>query len=303
MTDVSRNKFDRTFMKITIVFLWPVICLFTSNSEANNLYFQKGFAIVRLSESTNRADTIWKSPFRLYDVSVSQDGQFICFTRYENEKVTGRGREVGIFSVKERKISMINSGAGQNFGAVISPNNRLVAFNYNLGHIWKTGIFDRMSESMIYDVDTNFVMDWRSDSLLLFASFDGVIQKNLKDSSTRLYGIPDTNLMGIAIPGIRLLILSDSIYFFQCLNLKTSIGSFEGPPDNVFIVRNGRVTPLIQGKISAEYCYLSTGLLYVQYSDFSSPRKGKEHLLVFDSLHDKRYSIRLLGDLVGVSNE
>ncbi len=282
---------------------------FVSIATAQDIYFQRDSTIIRWMPVSKSIETIWAAPFDIFDVTVSRDGSFLCFTRWENAEGEDKGyhdpkREVGFYSVAENKITIIKSSAHYNFGAVISPNNNLIAFNYLIQPgDWETAVYDRSRDRVAYDVDSLSVFGWRSDSLLLFATFDGVVQENLFNHSRRIVPIPDTTMMDVAIPGTEMFFVNDSLYFSMCEDMVVSNPDFDGPPENAFITRNGKTSRLLNGIVNVNACILSDGNLYVDFTDYSKSRKGVHKLIVYDSKSGKQSSLKPLGSLVGVKEK
>jgi hypothetical protein len=268
--------------------------------RANDLYFLRGQSVLKWTEGNKKSVTIWTAQFEISDICVSQDGQAICFTRSTGKRANDPKRAVGIYSLADEQITMINSGSGYNYGAVFSPNGRLVAFNYLPGHDgWKAAVYDRLQKTVRFNVAAENVFGWRTDSLLLFARGDGVVQRNLYDSSVVRFALPDSNLMGMSFPGTTLSFLSDSMYFFKCEDESISIRALDGPPENVFVVRNGRAHKIIDEKIDVRSSFVAGNSLYVDYTDYTESKKGKQKLLRYDVTNDKKEFLTSIGLLVG----
>ena len=128
--------------------------------QAGDLYFQTDSTIVRWSEGKKNRETVWRAPFMIQDVSISADGRFICFTKSAVGDESRPEREVGYYSVLDGKITIITSNTQFNFGALISPSNSFIAFSYLPGRgEWKTAIYDRVKQTIRYDVAPSIAGD------------------------------------------------------------------------------------------------------------------------------------------------
>ncbi len=276
-------------------------------AQDGDLYFQKDSIIIRTSEDQSVVDTVWRAPFVIQDVSVSRNGNFICFTKSAAADESRSEREVGCYSVHDGTLTIIPSNSRFNFGAVISPSNALIAFNYLPANSdWKTAIYDRIKQTIRYDVapgtagGSYSVFGWRSDSLLLFQTLDKVIEYNIADHSNRIFTPPDSD-MEFTVPGTQMLFLNDRMRAFLCEDdIRSMFEEFEGPPSNVFITNGRKTTRLFTDKEDANACFLSQGSLYVGYTDFGPSKKGKPMLLRFDLTSRKKYLLKPIGTLVGI---
>ena len=121
----------------------------TLSAEAGGLYVQIDSTIIRTSEDQKTSDTVWRAPFMVQDVSVSRDGNFICFTKSAAADESRPEREVGFYSLLDGKLTVIPSNSRFNFGALISPSNARIAFNYLPANSdWKTAIYDRNTQAI-----------------------------------------------------------------------------------------------------------------------------------------------------------
>jgi len=271
------------------------------------MYFQTDSTIVRWSEGKKNRDTVWQAPFMIQDVSMSRDCNFICFTKSAVADESRPEREVGYYSLFDGKATIIKSNTQFNFGASISPSNRLVAFSYLPGHgEWKTALYDRIKQTIQYDVapeaagESYCAFGWHSDSLLLFQTLDKVIEYNLYKHSNRIFTPPDSD-MEFTVPGGQMLILSDSAFAFICGDDSRSMfKEFEGPPSNVFVCSGRKTTRLFKGKEDVNTCILSDGSLYIGYTDYAHSKKGKAMLIRYDIAKDKKYFLKPIGTLVGI---
>ena len=303
------HHFERTAMRRTLLALALSSLTLISQSDADDLYFQKDSTIIRWSEGDNEQDTIWRAPFMIQDVSVSLDGSFICFTKSAVADESRPEREVGYFSVKEGSISIIPSGTKFNFGAIISPSDRLIAFSYlpDKGE-WKTAVFDRITRTIAYDVapaaagNSYNAFAWQTDSLLLFQTMDKVIEADLHGQFRREFTPPDS-LMEFTVPGAQMLFLDDSIRAFVCEDDGRSMfEEFEGPPTNVFICRPGRTERVFKEKEDVNSCIAHGRSLYIGYTDFTHSKKGKAMLIRYDWVKGTKYFLAPSGTIVGVLN-
>jgi hypothetical protein len=162
-------------------------------------------------------------------------------------------------------------------------------------------VYDRDQKTVHLNIAAENVFGWRTDSLLLFARGDGVVQRNLYDSSIVRFALPDSNLMGMSFPGTTLSFLSDSVYFFKCEDESISIRSLDGSPQNVFMVRSGKLSRVIDGKIDVRSTYLAGNTLYVDYTDYTDSKKGKQKLLKYDVTDNKKEFLAPFGLLVGAN--
>ncbi len=282
----------------------------TPIATAEDLYFQKDSTILRWSENNKPLDTVWRAPFMIQDVSMSQDGHFLCFTKSAVGDESRPEREVGYYSLLDGNLTMIKSNTLFNFGAVISPSNNLIAFSYLPDHEgWKTAIYDRTKKSILYDVapdaagDSYDAFGWRSDSLLLFGTLNEIIEHNLHDHSDRIFSAPDTG-MDFYVPGTQMIFLNDTDLAFVCGDDGRSMfDEFEGPPTNVFITHGGETARLFNGKEDVNTCFLSNKSLYIGYTDYGHSEKGEQVLVRYDITHNKKYFLKPIGTLVGVINK
>ena len=245
----------------------------------------------------------------LQDVSMSRNGNFICFTKSAAADESRPEREVGFYSVLDGKLTIIKSNTQFNFGALISPSNVLIAFSYLPGQgEWKTALYDRLKQTILYDVapaaagNSYCAFGWRSDSLLLFQTLDKVIEYNLYEHSNRIFTPPDTE-MEFTVPGEQMLFLNESALVFICGDDGRSMfEEFEGPPSNVFISHDRKTTRLFTGKEDVSTCLLSRGSLYIGYTDYAHSKKGKEMLMRYDIVNNKKYLLKPIGTLVGIKD-
>ena len=245
----------------------------------------------------------------IQDVSMSRDCNFICFTKSAAADESRPEREVGFYSVLDGKLTIIKSNTQFNFGALISPSNTLIAFTYLPGNSgWKTAIYDRIKQTILYDVapsiagDSYCAFGWRSDSLLLFQTLNEVIEYNLYAHSNRIFTPPDTE-MEFTVPGTQMLFLNDSALAFICGDDSRSMfEEFEGPPSNVFISHDRKTVRLFTGKEDVGTCLFSRGCLYIGYTDYAHSKKGKEMLMRYDVVNHKQYFLKPIGILVGIED-
>ncbi len=282
----------------------------TPFATAGDLYFQKDSTIIRWSLDHNTLDTVWYAPFMIQDVSISQDCHFICFTKSAVGDETRPERVVGYYSLLEGKFTIIKSNTLFNYGAVISPSNNFIAFSYLPEHEeWKTAIYDRTKDTIHYDVaptmvgDTYNVFGWRSDSLLLFATLNEIIEYDLYDSSDRVFTAPDTN-MSFSVPGTQMVFLNDSALAIMCGDDgRYLFDEFEGSPGNVFIITDRKAVRLFTNKESVNTCFLYKGSLYIGYTDYARSKKGKDMLMRYDVVNGQKKILKPIGTLVGVSGD
>ena len=278
--------------------------------QAGGLYFQRDSTIIRSSEDQKTLDTVWRAPFAIQDVSVSRNGHFICFTKSAVPDESRPEREVGFYSVSDGKLTVIHSNSQFNFGALISPSNTLVAFNYLPANSdWKTAIYDRTKQVIQYDVapagagNSCSVFGWRSDSLLLFQTLDKIFEVNIFDHSNRIFSPPDSD-MEFTVTGTQMVFLNDSTHAFLCEDdVRSMFEEFEGPPSNIFINEGRKTTRLFTGKEDANTCFLSHGCLYVGYTDYGRSKKGKQMLMRYDLFSRKRFFLKPIGTLVGIFDQ
>ncbi len=303
-THSLRAIMTRPFLVVTL--MASTLTLF---AQAGELYFQKDSTIVRCSEDQNTLDTVWRAPFMIQDVSMSRDCNFICFTKSAVADESRPEREVGYYSLLDGKITIVKSNTKFNFGALISPSNALIAFSYLPGEgAWKTALYDRIKRTILYDVapsiagDSYCAFGWESDSLLLFQTLDNVIAYNLYKHSNKIFTPPDTE-MEFSVPGTQMLFLNDSALAFMCEDGGRSMfEEFEGPPSNVFICSGGKTTRLFTGKEDVSTCLFSRGNLYIGYADYAQSKQGKDMLIRFDIVNNKKYFLTPVGTLVGIKD-
>jgi hypothetical protein len=283
--------------------------MLVSRASSQDLYFQKDSTIIRWSEADKKQETVWQAPFMIQDVSVSGDGEFICFTKSAVADESRPEREVGYYSVKEQSISIINSGTKFNFGAIISPSERLIAFSYlpDKGD-WKTAVFDRITRTIAYDVapaaagNSYTAYAWRTDSLLLFQTMDKVIEADLRGNSRMEFTSPDST-MEFTVPGSEMFFLDDSTRAFVCEDdARAMFEEFEGPPTNVFMCRAGGTERVFKDKEDVNSCIVHGKYLYIGYTDFTHSKKGKTMLIRYHWATGVKNFIVPLGSLVGILN-
>ncbi len=279
-----------------------------SIATAQDLYFQKKTAIIRWSNG-KKIDTIWQAPFSVNDISLSQDCQFICFTKSVVNDNSRSEREVGYYSLIDKKFTIIKSNTLFNYGAIMSPSNELIAFSYLPGRReWKTALYNRIKNTLNYDVAPSIAGDaynafsWHSDSLLCFATLDKIIEKNIHDSTTKMFTPPDSE-MSFTVPGTQMLFLNDTAFAFVCADVSRQISAeFDGPPTNVFLTISGSTERLFSKKEDVNACFISNKSIYIGYTDYALSKKGREMLVRYDIRSKKKELIKSLGLLIGVSH-
>jgi hypothetical protein len=294
----------------TLLILTLISSTITLTVQAGGLYFQKDSTIIRSSEDQKTLDTVWRAPFAIQDVSVSRNGNFICFTKSALADESRPEREVGFYSPSDGKLTIIHSNSQFNFGAVISPSNTLIAFNYLPANSdWKTALYDRIKQTIEYDAapvsagNSCSVFGWQSDSLLLFQTLDKIIEYNIFVHSSRTFSAPDSD-MEFTVPGSQMLFLNDSTRASLCEDdVRSMFEEFEGPPSNIFITDGRKTTRLFTGKEDANACFLAHDCLYVGYTDYGSSKKGKPMVMRYDLLSRKKYFLKPIGTLVGILDQ
>jgi len=109
--------------------------------------------------------------------------------------------------------------------------------------------------------------------------------------------------MEFTVPGTQMLFLNDSALAFICGDDGRSIfEEFEGPRSNVFISHDRKITRLFTGKEDVSTCLLSRGSLYIGYTDYAQSKKGKEMLMRYDIVNNKKYFLKPIGTLVGIKD-
>ncbi|HEY9165794.1 MAG TPA: hypothetical protein VIS48_06495 [Candidatus Kryptonia bacterium] len=281
-------------------------CVSTSDAFCQKLYFQRGSTILEWMPGSNSPLTIWSAPFDIFDVSIGHDGKYICFTRWEDsvsndKEIHDPRRQVGMYSVEERKISIIPSASHYNYGAVMSPDTRVVAFNclHRPGD-WETAIYDRSTKRVVYDIDRSSVYAWNSDSTIMSTTPDGISEIRITDRSTKRYQLPDTSMMDISVPGTEMIRVSDSVSVFVCEDMVVSNPDFDGPIQNVFVTRNHDTSRILGGIVDVTACYFREGYLYVDFADYNQEKNGKHRLLKYDMSTGRHDDLDPIGTLVGV---
>ena len=288
----------------TIQFLFLFQCVGT----AQGLYFLKDSTIIQWSIKENRIDTIWKATFEIFDVAVSDDGQLIAFTRWSNTIshhlldgtiVHDPHRIVGFYSVAEKEVHDIASSADNNFGPLISPSSSRIAFNYlpKSGE-WQTAIYDRLSNTISYDILPTFICAWRTDSALLSVGNKCIVQKNLVGHLQNSFPIPDTNSMAFPSLGAQLLFGGDSVLIFHCLDLRMRF--FGEPSMNLFIYSHDKLKRLFTGRINVNRCFSNGTSLFVDYTDFAKHKSGKRKLMQYRPADHNVITLKSFGELVGI---
>ena len=305
----GRRLFALPLFQTILVFAFLSIVPFSA-AHARHLYFQSDRAVLRWSEDSGTFDTVWRAPFTINDVSVSEDCRFICFTKPATKDDSRPEREVGYYSVRDRKVTLINSKTLFNFGAIISPSDKYIAFSYlpdNLG--WKTALYDRVQGTIVGSVvptptDESYnAFSWRSDSLLCFATLDKIVEKSIYgDSSTKIFTMPDTTV-SFTVPGAEMIFLGDTAFVFKCSDdIRTISDEFDGPPTNIFLVQGHSIERLFTEKEDVSACYLSDNYLYIEYTDYALSNDGMKKLMRYDLRNKQRSPLISLGSLVGVSS-
>jgi len=292
-------------------FLTPAVFIIMSAAavQAQDLYFQLDSTVVRYSADMKSKKIVWSAPFDIFDVSISRDGNFIMFTKWKNavwedKDVHDPQREVGIFSVADKKYSIIRSLANYNFGAVISPDDSLLAFNYLIQPgDWLTAVYDRATDSITYDVDSASVYGWSSDSTILLTGMTGVVEKNLENGRDLLFKLPDTSMMDIAVPGTQMFMVNDSTSFFQALDMVVTNPDLDGPIQNVFLTRGPKTTRILHGIVNVNCCVLCNGVLYVDYTDYNRSKKGIHRISSYNPADNSLTNFDSPGTLVGVESK
>jgi len=239
---------------------------------------------------------------------MSQDCEYVSFNIFVGSNPATSTSTVGFYSLIEKKVTLVKSMSGLNGDAILSPNDNFVAFScYYFGPC--TAIYDRIKDTTIYDVvpfKESRISDafaWRTDSTLLFATFEGIVEKNIYTNDFKLFSIPDTESMSVTIPGTQACFITDSLYFLMCGDWDSSFGNQIGAPTNVFLVRNQKATRLLSGSFNAKFIRHLNQDLYIDYLDLSESEEGIEKLVRYNLKSGMQSPVKRLGMLIGMGSK
>jgi len=151
---------------------------------SQTLYFSNSHEVIRMDIEKFTIDTIWSSPFKIFDESISPSGQQIGFTKYENGN-----RLVGIYNIQNKVYRILDTISKNNYNLVIAPSGNSAAFNSWIGSKWVLSIYDLKSDIESHEIfipkDNAFdPIGWENDSILQIITFNGLEFVNIKKNVT-----------------------------------------------------------------------------------------------------------------------
>jgi hypothetical protein len=266
------------------IFMLISILAFESSAISQLLYFSNDRTILSYETSKGVIDTIWQAPFTVNDISVSQDGQVITFTKPLSEDKPDRS--VGYYLVGEKKYRLNPSRSDNNFGAIASPGGEWIVFNVYLDNRWQVSLMDRKANTVNYDIfqykdDVFSPYGWESDSVLEIMTFAGAVRQNIFTREYSIMALPKELANNYGLPGTKWLRYNDSLSYINAYDQRPEIESLDGPAESLYEINHGKYRAILKGKIDVNDFFLCGNKVFIQYTDYSS-KKGNVRLGVYD---------------------